>query len=89
MMYSTENRETVAIEARDSRPIAAAQDETIDALVEIHCQLSAMAEFLFGDEREPFERPQMRCFEDAIATGSGMARYALERIMAINSRLGV
>lgn len=87
-MYSMENQETVAIEARDSRPISVTQDETIDALVEIHCQLSAMAEFLFGDEREPFERPQMNCFEDAIVTGSGMAKYALERIMAIKTRLG-
>ena len=88
MTYSMESQEAVAIEARDSRPIAAIQDDTIDALAEIHCQLSAFAEFLFGDGREPFEKPQIKCFERAVVTSNEMAKYALERLMIIKSRLG-
>jgi len=72
----------------EAKPIAPTLEDTVDALVEIHLQLSGLAEFLFGDVREPSERPEIKCLEDSVLKGNGMTKYALERIMMIKNRLG-
>lgn len=75
-------------ECKEAKPIAPAMEDTVDVLVEIHLQLSELSEFLFGDIREPFERPATKCLEDAVLSVNGMAKYALERIMNTKKRIG-
>ena len=73
---------------KETKPIAPTLEDTIDAIVEIHGQLSGLSEFLFGDERELLERPITKCFQDSVMHTSEMTKYALERLMKIKERLG-
>ena len=90
MRYEAEEQraECTGMCLKETKPIAPTLEDTIDAIVEIHGQLSGLSEFLFGDPREPFERPTTSCLSDAVSQANSMTKYALERIMRIKGLLG-
>ena len=90
MMYEAVNevKEPVAECVAEAKSIAPTQEDTIDALVEIHGQLDMLAEFLFGEPKVLCERPETKCLEDSVNKGNIMTRAVIERINAIKARLG-